>query len=247
MNTKKTNQTTEKDRLARLAQALRSEPTEADCQTCINQLDDYIAAQLAGKNYVAQFPRVTVHLDNCIACAEAYARLYDLEVAINADLLPEIAKMPSPDLSFLAQPTKVTNLADVLRQSLTQLGNRFTLKFSADMLALLVPPPATVPTRAPTDSVRYSNMFFSLKPNESMQSEFPATISIFRDNEEPSACLIEVAVAPENRTWPDLAGIEVTFSVDDDERTAITDPWGLVSFADIPIERLGDMSIDITL
>src|SRR5512145_1594603 len=89
------------DRRTLLAQALRLSQNEEACQQCLSQLDDYISAQLGGEDYLAGWPEVAAHLDGCLSCAEAYARLYTLEQAILTDTLPEPAQLPEPDLSFL--------------------------------------------------------------------------------------------------------------------------------------------------
>lgn len=89
----------EETRLERLRRVLQTPAAEA-CEACLRRLDDYIAAQLAGDAYLEQYPDVAVHLDACVECAGAYARLYELALAEASDALPAPASVPAPDLNF---------------------------------------------------------------------------------------------------------------------------------------------------
>ena len=67
----------EEGKVHRFLALLQSQPTGADCQRCIEQLPDYVEVQLADGAYQMQFPFVVQHLDSCVACAEAYAGVYE--------------------------------------------------------------------------------------------------------------------------------------------------------------------------
>ncbi|MCI0441323.1 MAG: hypothetical protein L0177_19655, partial [Chloroflexi bacterium] len=121
------------DRRARLVKALLFQPDHAACQACLDRLDEYVAAQLAGVDYRARFPEVALHLDACLDCAGAYARLYELELAIAEDRLPQPGRWPSPDLSFLHSGA---GLMERLREAIRRVGDRLTLQLSADLLPL---------------------------------------------------------------------------------------------------------------
>lgn len=89
------------ERLNRLVRALNSISDARACQACLNDLEAYVAAQLAGAAYATLFPGVAVHLDACRDCAAAYARLYDLEEALARADIPHPSHIPDPELGFL--------------------------------------------------------------------------------------------------------------------------------------------------
>lgn len=70
---------------------------------CLEQLPDYIYAELAGEPVAKIFPRVKHHLDRCNLCAQEYAELLDAEWAEQRGRLTKPAAMPRPNLSFLPE------------------------------------------------------------------------------------------------------------------------------------------------
>jgi hypothetical protein len=58
---------------------------------------------------------------------------------------------------------------------------------------------------------------------------------------------VEVIVEPPGRSWPDLEGTTVALIVAGERREAVTDAWGLAAFEGIPVARLSDMVLEITL
>ncbi|UCG23412.1 MAG: hypothetical protein JSW55_14855 [Chloroflexota bacterium] len=91
----------EDERRRLFIQALQTETSDKACQKCLDQLDAYVAAQLTGEDYLALYPDVALHLDLCSECADAYARIYELELAEREGSLPRPEQIPAPDLSFL--------------------------------------------------------------------------------------------------------------------------------------------------
>src|SRR6266498_3932659 len=98
---------TRAERRSKLAQVLQSTHKDENCNTCISNLDKYIAAQLAGDDYLALFPDVALHLDSCLNCSNIYSRLYELEVAEIEGAITEPQSMPLPDLAFLSQTERI--------------------------------------------------------------------------------------------------------------------------------------------
>ena len=248
------------ERRARLAQALQTAPDDAACQACLSRLDEYVAAQLAGQDYVARFPDVAMHLDACLDCAGAYARLYELEIAEVANRLPQPDRVRDPDLSFLlpgaAGPMspaalrarlRAAMLTDRLRAALRRIGDRLTLQLSADLLELMRPAPVATPLRAPAAGERYAEVVLALEPDETLRSDLPITMTAYRDSQRPDECLVEVVVEPPGRSWPDLDGNTVVLIAAGERREATTDAWGLVSFAGVSIARLADLTVEVTL
>lgn len=233
------------ERRRRLAQVIRMKPDDAACLACLNQLDAYIAAQLGGEDYAARFPDVARHLDGCVECAQAYARLYELERAAMAETLPQPAHLPRPDLGFL-QPQS-PSLAERLRAALRRAGDRFTLRLSDDLLAGLRPAPAIALTRAPADAERYAEVLLVLRPDESLRSELPFGLTAYRDARRPDECLLEVSVELPGRSWPDLGGLTVALVLGTQKREAVTDAWGLAAFEGVPVAALGEASVEVEL
>jgi hypothetical protein len=250
---------TSDDRVQRLKQALAPQD-ETACEACLSQLADYVSVQCSGEDYVAHYSTVAAHLDSCLNCASAYARLYELELAARADELPSLDRLPEPDLGFLLpvadEPAPASVLRhrlqleawrEKLREALQRVGARITLQLSADLLPLLRPAPATAATRAPADAGRFSEVLLQLDPAELPGVNNPIGLAAYRDAEHPAECLIEVRVILPDRSWPDLGGIPVALIVAGERREATTDAWGLASWEGVPIARLSELQVEVIL
>ena len=244
----------QKNNRSQLTDVLRSNPDAADCEQCLTHLEVYIAAQLAQEDYLDRFPTVAGHLDTCPDCAGAYARLYEVELAAAANLFDSSVSAPAPDLGFLsteeaelADPSAEMNLEQYLRAALERTGDLLRLTLSTDLLTLLQPSTAPAPTRAPADSTRYADLLLELDPPEMMRDDLPLTVTAYRDSQQPEYCLVEVVVEPPDRSWPDLAGINVTLLIAAERQVATTDAWGLASFENVPIIHLANLSLETTL
>ena len=245
-----------RDKIYALNKAIQ-ESGKAFCDDCISQLSDYVDAQLEGQDYQALFPEVAIHLDACLECARAYARLYELELAVRAGHLPQTNSIPVPNLVFLSSGTtqsrstestpsgsKSTSLLDRLRASLEWAGDLLTFHLSPDLFILLQPAQATASLRA-AGQARYSEILLQLEPQTSMQSELPFRMVAYRDAQNPEMALVEITWMPPGREWPDLAGATVIFSFNDKKRQETTDSWGLAIFENIPVSDLPTMTVQI--
>jgi hypothetical protein len=225
----------------RIRDALQNTTTEAACNVCLAQLEEYVAAQLNGRNVLTLFPKIAGHLDGCLHCAAAYARLYRLELAAVAETLPVLPRPRRPDLSFLSGGPP---LRERLQAALTQLQNGFRLQLSAGLLPLLQPPPALAPTRAAGDE-RYAEQLYRLDSSEILENDLPIKLSVYRDSEAPQNCLVEVAVSPPGRAWPQLGGIMVALELPDGRREQHTNSWGVTAFAPVPVAELSELLIEV--
>jgi hypothetical protein len=202
---------TSDDRVERLKQALMLQ-AETACEACLSQLADYVSAQCSGEDYLAQYPAVAAHLDNCLNCASAYARLYELELAARADELPSLDRVPEPDLGFLLSqahkplPASVLRrrlqleaVAEKLRTALQRVGARVTLQLSADLLPLLQPAPAVRDVR-PGRRTIFRCCSASIQQSRAPTTDRPAA---YRDALHPDECLIEARIILPDRSWPD--------------------------------------------
>lgn len=230
------------DRVQAFLDMLQQQPTAADCRVCLAQLPDYIPAQNDPATDLAQFAWIRRHLDSCVACAQSYAQLYELLLADNQNALRQPATIPAPDLSFL---TAVPSLPRLLENAWRRTGQQLTLQLSESLNNLLAPPPQPALRSAGDD--RYFPPLLKLTPEQLPQTAVPLTLTAYTDQAQPGYCLVELTVEPPGRSWPDLAGNEVTLTADDRTRRAVTDEWGTAVFADWPILDLDGLRIDITL
>jgi len=257
---KKTSLGDKEVRQAGFIEVLRFSADETACQTCLNQLDDYIDAQLAGEDYLARFGDVAVHLDACLDCASVYARLYELALAEATDQLPQVESISTPDLSFLQtemtvspEPTtrqassKRPSLAELLQQALSYTDDKLILQLSAGLLPLLRAASAAPTTRVPANVERYSEVLVSLRPVQVPELDFPLTLTIYKDAQQAGTCLVEVIVEPPGQNWPNLGGNTVVLRIGDERREATTDAWGIAVFENVQIEDLPRLIIEANL
>jgi hypothetical protein len=234
----------EENRRLLLLSALRAEVDEEACSRCLNELDAYIAAQIAGQDCLIDFPETAWHLDACLDCAEAYARLYNLEKVVIMGVLPEPESVPAPDLGFILASAPFINR---LSQAIQQLGDRTRLQLSPDLMAFMQPLPGLAPIRGSADAERYDEVLLRLEPGSPLRSILPLTLTVYRDAHQPGTCLVEAVLEPIGRGWPDLAGNTVTLISGSDRYDSITDAWGQVAFKDIPIAVLPTLTIEFYL
>jgi hypothetical protein len=225
------------DGARRLARLLIAEPDPAACERCLDALEAYCAAQIAGGD--PALPEVTSHLDSCVACSESYALMYEsLLVAAN---LPEPASYPQPNLAFLkresATPVSGRTLSEVLALAVERAGGVVRLRLSQLLLDLL-PPPTALALRsgaAPLMEIMIS------APGELVEGLTAAALP----EADPLLCTLSVRVAIAEREWPDLEGIAVRLSVGDVQRQASTDVWGEALFAQVPRAALSSLQIEV--
>jgi hypothetical protein len=196
---------------------------------------------LAAEDYLASFADVALHLDRCVTCADSYARLYELEVALAADALPDPAAMPAPDLSFLRQPAQ--SLLARLAGALTTSATTLRLQFTDDLLALLQPTQPSPLTRAAGDDARYAHVLYELQPQQLPPTPLPFKMTLYRDAQQPLQCLVEVLVMPPGVHWPNLGGYIVTLQIGETVMTQTSDAWGAVAFAALPLARVGEITL----
>ena len=227
---------------ADLLEVLQRPFAAADCQRCLAQLHDYVLAQLNGEDYRQQFAWTAVHLDGCVACAEAYALVYETALAEAQGHLPQPAHTPEPDLSFLQPAPWLT----AFRAALEVSAARLTLQLNDTLLTLLAPQPELAATRA-VDDGRYTPRLLELTPDQAAAAAVPFTLAAYADRQQPDLCLVEITVQPPGQSWPDLGGRAVTLRAAGQTITAATDDWGTAVFPDIPRSALTALRIEIEL
>ena len=60
---------------ALLARLLGPAGPEVSCEVCFERLDEYVDAELAGRNADREIPGMAAHLDGCPACREDHESL----------------------------------------------------------------------------------------------------------------------------------------------------------------------------
>lgn len=231
----------------RLLKVLYSEASDEECARCLSIIDEYVTAQLAGKDYLSKFADVALHLDRCVSCAATYARLYELESATEVPHPVRLENIPAPDLSFLDPNRTRAQLVEQIRDSISRAGEQFTLKFTAGLFSLLQPSPVALRSRAPSDSQRYGNVLLLLNPAEVPGLDLPLNVTAYEHLQQSQTCLVEVIVKPPGTSWPDLGGRKVTLHFDGTTYQNNTDAWGVASFEDVPVEALSQMRIEVSL
>ncbi|HRQ36515.1 MAG TPA: hypothetical protein PLD25_01195 [Chloroflexota bacterium] len=236
----------ERMRYTQLKEALLVSSDEAVCEAVLAQLGAYVAAQFDGRDPFPLFPHVAAHLDGCLTCAAAYGRLYRLALADHNNTLPLLENPRQPDLSFLPPPTTTPSLIDRLRTAVEKLENGWRFRLSADLLPLLQPQAAPIPLRTPSAEERYTELLLALEPDESLQTDLPFKVLVYRDAQAPDSCLVEIWVQPPDRAWPHLAGFTVTLHLPEHTQQQTTNPWGVAAFPHIPIRHLDALTLTIT-
>jgi hypothetical protein len=231
-------------RLAQFIQVLAPKPQDTRLHLTIDQVDDYVHAQLAGQSYIALFPEAVRHLDSCIACAESYQLLYELALAETMARLPIPASMPTPDLAFLVLVPS-TSLIEQIRAAVQRIGQQISLQLTPALLPALRPAYALSTLRSAAPAQRYGEKLIHLEPPADLLTEWPVSLVVYRDVAYNGLCLVEIMVEPPGRYWPDLAGILVTLTINQETQSDFTDAWGMVVFERAPIAWLSEMKITV--
>ena len=61
-----------------VARLLGPEGPEVSCEECFERLDEYVDAELAGRDPEAEIPGMAAHLAGCPACREDHESLREL-------------------------------------------------------------------------------------------------------------------------------------------------------------------------
>jgi len=242
---------TRAERRSKLTRVLQSTHTDEDCDTCISNLDNYIAAQLAGDDYLTLLPDVALHLDSCINCSKIYSRLYELEVAEMEDAIREPQSIPLPDLAFLSQKeaaSAIDKITQLLDRSLRRGGEIISVQLSNMLLSLLSTIPISTQREAVAHSeARYSEVVLEISPDRFPALNLPFSLTAFRDAYQPDLCLVEVKIYISGLHGPELGGKKVSLNIDETIRQVFTNPGGVASFEEVPISDLEKMEVSVNI
>lgn len=225
---------------ARLARALAFVPNEARCNQVLDALDDYVAAQLGGQEGE---PEIALHLDACLECAQLYARLFDLEYAAQQESLPDAVAPPPPPFGWLRE-ARGPSVQERLREAVVREAEQVRLLLTGELIRLLRPAPAPV---LRGEGGRYQERIVHLDAADHPALQLPFSLTILGDRDAPNLTLVELRVRPPGRSWPDLDGMMVRVRVPGASWSGETDPWGIVSFPDVPRALLPELQFVVKL
>ncbi|NJM06907.1 hypothetical protein HC891_13070 [Candidatus Gracilibacteria bacterium] len=219
-----------KQQAQNLAETLLATHDEAACSQCLDALEAYVAAQLARQAYRALFPQTARHLDSCVACAESYAVLY--EVLQPGAALSAPARIPAPNLSFLASP----------REGISHSGTAIFVQLAQALReAFALPQPPALAFRdgeqPPLFSVALSGVNAAV---ERLQvTAYPSDTA--------EHCLVQLQIELRERAWPDLADLRLQLSWQGGSATASTDSWGSAVFTAVPRDAIASLALTLMI
>jgi hypothetical protein len=266
------NQANEQAR--RLARVIVAQHDQTTCEACLDRLEEYVTAQLARKDYTALFPAVAQHLDGCAVCAKSYALIYEARLSETTVLAPASipepdfsllkgntahASVPEPDFSLLKGNTAHASVPEPdfsllqttakLRQALTnaveRTGAQIRLTLTQALLDALQPPQQLAPALAFRSGTDAGVALIDLELDEPEEEVTRLHLTAHLKANPSSLCMIRVELALQGRDWPDLAEVPVILRVDDGQRLALTDPWGVVIFDNIPTVALPGLQVAV--
>jgi hypothetical protein len=223
-----------------LARALLQGQDERACDSCLDELEAYVEAQLGGRPYATLFPAVARHLDGCVACAEAYGLLYETLAAAAEPVEP--ARIPEPDLGFLgASVGPGAALLEALAGALRQAADGFRLTLTRPLLELLAPGPGLAEAvRGPGQGA-----LLELSLDDPAPQVAQLQLSVYPAAGDPGTCDVRAQVRLHGREWPDLAGVAVALSAGELRREALTDDWGEALVEGVPRSALEGATLEV--
>jgi DNA-binding FrmR family transcriptional regulator len=241
--------------LRSLGRTLAESHDDAACMACLDQLDAYAEAQLAGQPYTTMFPLVAHHLDSCVRCAEDYARVYEARLEEASAVAPATAR--TPDLGFLTQPKvqapslvepshlrerlRADRFVAALRERVVLGAGRLRVQFDRALLDVLpTPQQSTLAFRDAGE--RQPSAVLTVEAADERIAQ--VHIHVY-DDPDATTQTLRCVVALHDREWPELAGVVVRVLWDEDRREGETDAWGEVVFEALPHDVLARMTVEV--
>ena len=221
-----------------LEQVLKTEPSETQFDAYLDQLDDFVAAQLAGEEYETQFPDMVAYLNTDVRLADAYNRLYKLEIDALSDKIRMAPSIRKENPNFLDKLLKM-----LLGGSIEYPPGAIAMLFTPDILSRLHVEP--VLGGGALKALEAKTVLYKLDPEEHGLSDWPATITVL-SGDEAELCTVQVQVTPPGRAFPNLSGTEVSIEIPGLEPyEQKTDMLGVATFENIEIEQLSQIRVVI--
>lgn len=207
------------------------------CHDCKAQLAEYVDAQVMGVESGKAFAEVELHLQVCPHCAREYRELLALTESAYAEDLPQPARQPKFDFSFLEAGSKRFVWWD-------ELG-RLIIEFSAELVRAFQPPAPRL-GYAGVKSEKPQRTLCQL-PVQDPDEDLEVTITAEEARDDPNACTVVVEVnIPSLGGWPNLSGTEVTLKRDEQElESQATDAFGKAVFEGVSTDDLPHLVFEI--
>lgn len=114
------------ERFGRIAETIVMQ--KADCTHYLEQIPDYVEAQLEDRQDLSEFTELQSHLDICEECVEAYALLFDTMYEAQMGMLEEVDEVPGTDLSFMEDNSETNGVISISQWMLVLAKLRFRRK-----------------------------------------------------------------------------------------------------------------------
>ena len=225
----------------RLAQTITTQHDESAHSACLDSLEAYITAQLAGQDYIRLFPGIAQHLDSCVSCAESYGLVYESRVA-EASALAAII-VPEPDLGFLRG-----SLAELLQRRIAAAVERVApqrLRFTVSQALLDLFAPQSASALA-LRSAAGDELLLNVTVNQAAD-DVQIQLTVYPRRDAPDLCTVRSRVMVAGREWPDLVEIPVTLTAGGAQRQVYTDSWGEAIFDNVAKADLAGLQIDVAV
>jgi hypothetical protein len=232
-----------------------------DCQTYQANLAEYVRLELSGQAADQVYPALAFHLEICQRCEAAYYRefrsqgqnksLAELQqigqrsqVAAVIQRIAPAEPVPVPDPSWgelaleygRAWLEQETGQLRRVWLSLASLGDRL------GQGAVGQPAPALTGLMGTTSVAPILGAMEVTPPD----CEIKLVILTDPNSTEAESCQVEVAISLKDR-FGDFSGLEVTLLWENSAQIRKTDDMGRVSFTGLPCERVGSMSLIVSL
>jgi hypothetical protein len=200
-------------------------------------LPGYATAMALGQAPEMRYSAVAAHLHDCPTCRADLEELLELVEPVYRGQLIPAASYPQVDLSFLrsSAPRAVEPRPSWFVDSL----HRLVVEFSDALLG-------SMGQSAFAQAARGAALYH-YTPEPAPPNNLGITIDVFASDSDPDVGNVQVLLDIPSRDPFDQSGTAVTLRVADRVWEGSTSSTGSVTFADVPLERLSQLRVEISL
>jgi hypothetical protein len=200
-------------------------------------LPSYATAMALGQAPEGYYSTVAAHLQTCAACRADLEELLELVVPTYRGQLIPAANNSQVDLSFLrsSAPQAVESRPSWFVDSL----HRLVVEFSDALLG-------SMRQSAFAQAARGAALYH-YAPVPAPPNNLGITIDVFASDSDPAVGNVQVLLDIPSRDPFDQSGTVVTLRVGDRVWEGSTSATGSVTFTDVPLERLSQLRVEISL
>ncbi len=200
-------------------------------------LPGYAAALALGQAPEIQYPEVAAHVQGCMACRADLDELLALVLPTYRGELVPAADYPQVDLSFLGSPAP--QIAKTRPSWFIDSLHRLVVEFSDALLA-------SMRQSAYAQAARGAALYH-YTPESPPPDNLGITIDVFAADGKLQVANIQVLLDVPSRDPFDQSGTNVTLRIGDLVWEASTSATGSVTFTAVPLERLPQLRVEISL